>query len=117
MTQAQIAKWIHDTREAQGLTLRELAARISRSYMSIHRMETGESDIRMPQLNEVARALGYAIHLRLVKASEDRGLGQLIGAAQIVSPEHIAFLTRLAPTLQHIPPGMADDFLQFAESC
>ncbi len=48
-------------REAQGFSLRALAAKVSMSYVALYRLEAGHTDPRLSTLRALARALGVTV--------------------------------------------------------
>jgi transcriptional regulator with XRE-family HTH domain len=48
-------------REAQGYSLRALAAKVGMSYVALYRLECGETDPRLGTLRKLARALNVTV--------------------------------------------------------
>lgn len=57
-------------RTEAGLTQQELASKLGKHQSSVARMESGEHDIKLSTLTEVAEALNAHVELRLVKNYE-----------------------------------------------
>lgn len=48
-------------REAQGYSLRALAAKVGMSYVALYRLECGETDPRLGTLRKLAKALNVTV--------------------------------------------------------
>lgn len=53
--------WLTRIREAQGYSLRRLAAKVSMSYVALYRLECGETDPRLGTLRKLAKALNVTV--------------------------------------------------------
>lgn len=73
-----IGMQIRDLRKARGLTLEDLAARIDRSVGYLSQVERDISDVTIPNLKEIAEALGVGINWFFrgdaVAPDDERGL-------------------------------------------
>jgi transcriptional regulator with XRE-family HTH domain len=52
---------LRQTREAQGHSIRSLAAKVGMAYPALFRLETGEADPRLSSLRKLAKALGVTV--------------------------------------------------------
>lgn len=71
--QEAIAEQLRAERAARGLTIEELVARTTLHRSSVIRYLSGERDIKMSALFEMAEALGLTVPVLLLRAEERLG--------------------------------------------